>query len=292
MPGQLSGGQRQRVALSRRWHRAIPSSSSTSASNVDAKVPEHPRWGAPAPAGTGLHRNYDTHDQVEAMVLGERVAILREGKVAQFGSPREVSGRPVSRYVADFVGAANGIEGTVAAVASANVVLTTAIGRSRAPRGGWLAVGQLAVAVIRPRKRRWSPVPSAPATAGRRPWSPPFLGPCTEPTSPSVRPSRCGCPQPPACRPTPAPISTCQFLGSTSSSSPPTAGQRRRRSRRRATWSEARHECLWSRPGSSRPSRRPHIGGGGSTVGRRHTEQVGRRRARRARHGPRARPDR
>ena len=47
---------------------------------------------------------YVTHDQVEAMTLGDRIAVMRDGKVEQFGTPEDIYARPASRFVAEFIG--------------------------------------------------------------------------------------------------------------------------------------------------------------------------------------------
>ena len=60
----------------------------------------------------GITAVYVTHDQSEAMVLGDRIVVMRHGAIAQIGTPREIYFEPVSRFVAEFVGAANIVEGT------------------------------------------------------------------------------------------------------------------------------------------------------------------------------------
>jgi putative spermidine/putrescine transport system ATP-binding protein len=55
---------------------------------------------------------YVTHDQAEAMELGDRIVVMRQGAIAQIGAPREIYFEPANRFVAEFVGAANIIEGT------------------------------------------------------------------------------------------------------------------------------------------------------------------------------------
>ena len=105
-PGQLSGGQRQRVALGRAMiqePRAFlmdePLSNLDAALRVQmrAELMEfHQRVG-----GTVL---YVTHDQVEAMTMGNRVAVMNKGRFEQVGTPEEVYSRPVNEYVATFLG--------------------------------------------------------------------------------------------------------------------------------------------------------------------------------------------
>ncbi|MBI2895752.1 MAG: sn-glycerol-3-phosphate ABC transporter ATP-binding protein UgpC [Deltaproteobacteria bacterium] len=105
-PGQLSGGQRQRVALGRAIVREPQAFLfDEPLSNLDAKLRAQTR----AELGR-LHRRlgatmlYVTHDQEEAMTLGDRIAVLRDGKLLQCAAPMEVYGRPASGFVAGFVG--------------------------------------------------------------------------------------------------------------------------------------------------------------------------------------------
>jgi multiple sugar transport system ATP-binding protein len=105
-PRQLSGGQRQRVAMGRALVRE-PSVFllDEPLSNLDAKL----RVSVRAELGELQRRMqttmlYVTHDQVEAMTLGQRVAVLDRGHLEQVGTPREVYERPVSAFVASFLG--------------------------------------------------------------------------------------------------------------------------------------------------------------------------------------------
>jgi multiple sugar transport system ATP-binding protein len=105
-PGQLSGGQRQRVALARAMVRQ-PSLflMDEPLSNLDAQLRVHMRDEL-----TDLHRRlgatfiYVTHDQIEAMTMSSRIAMLDGGRLAQIGSPAELYERPASLVVARFIG--------------------------------------------------------------------------------------------------------------------------------------------------------------------------------------------
>ncbi|HEU5477526.1 MAG TPA: ATP-binding cassette domain-containing protein [Gaiellaceae bacterium] len=105
-PGQLSGGQRQRVAMGR----AIVRQPSVylmdePLSNLDAKLRVQMRADIAAlQARLGTTTVYVTHDQAEAMTLGHRVAVLRDGFLQQFDTPRELYDRPANTFVAAFVG--------------------------------------------------------------------------------------------------------------------------------------------------------------------------------------------
>jgi len=108
-PFQLSGGERQRVALARALVREPDVFLlDEPLSNLDAQLRAHMRAELKRLqrrlATTAL---YVTHDQVEALTLGDRVAVLREGALQQVGTPDEVYRRPANRFVARFMGAAD-----------------------------------------------------------------------------------------------------------------------------------------------------------------------------------------
>lgn len=105
-PGQLSGGERQRVALGRAMTRRPQAFLlDEPLSNLDAQLRVQMRSEL-----TRIHREmatttvYVTHDQEEAMVLGDRVAVLRAGKLQQFDRPNEIYRRPANLFVAGFIG--------------------------------------------------------------------------------------------------------------------------------------------------------------------------------------------
>jgi iron(III) transport system ATP-binding protein len=66
---------------------------------------------------------YVTHDQSEALALSHRIGVMKEGRLVQVGTPREIYGRPANPFVADFVGTTNFIRGTVAAVQAGSPLL-------------------------------------------------------------------------------------------------------------------------------------------------------------------------
>ncbi len=105
-PAQLSGGQRQRVALARAIVREPKAFlMDEPLSNLDARLRVEMRAEL-----IELHRRtgttvlYVTHDQVEAMTMGDRIAILNEGVLQQVGTPKDVYGRPANVFVAGFIG--------------------------------------------------------------------------------------------------------------------------------------------------------------------------------------------
>ena len=105
-PGQLSGGQRQRVAMGRALVREpAVFLLDEPLSNLDAKLRVQMRAELKK-----LHQRlaittiYVTHDQVEAMTLGEQIAVLAEGRLQQVGSPQDIYDRPTNVFVAGFIG--------------------------------------------------------------------------------------------------------------------------------------------------------------------------------------------
>lgn len=105
-PGELSGGERQRVALARAIVREPKAFlMDEPLSNLDAELRTHARREIRAlQRRLGTTMIYVTHDQVEAMTLGDRVAVLREGKVVQVDTPMGLYDRPANSFVARFVG--------------------------------------------------------------------------------------------------------------------------------------------------------------------------------------------
>ena len=105
-PAQLSGGQRQRVAMGRaivREPRAFLMDEPLS--NLDAKLRVQMRGEISSlQARLGVTSVYVTHDQVEAMTMGHRVAVLHEGHLMQCAAPRELYDRPANTFVAGFIG--------------------------------------------------------------------------------------------------------------------------------------------------------------------------------------------
>jgi multiple sugar transport system ATP-binding protein len=106
-PANLSGGQRQRVAMGRAIVRKpVAFLLDEPLSNLDARLREQMRTEvARLQKRLGTTTIFVTHDQAEAMTLGDRVAVLRAGRVEQLGAPRELYDTPANLFVATFVGA-------------------------------------------------------------------------------------------------------------------------------------------------------------------------------------------
>jgi putative spermidine/putrescine transport system ATP-binding protein len=116
-PGQLSGGQQQRVAIARAVVLRPPLVlMDEPLSNLDAKLRLEMRTEIKRlHQELGLTTIYVTHDQEEALSLADRLVLMKDGQVQQVGTPEELYARPVSPFVADFMGFRNRISGESAA---------------------------------------------------------------------------------------------------------------------------------------------------------------------------------
>jgi putative spermidine/putrescine transport system ATP-binding protein len=153
---QLSGGQRQRVALARavaiRPGILLLDEPLTA---LDAALRDRLRGELNRLLrALGITTIYVTHDQSEAMELGDRIVVMQKGAIAQIGTPREIYFQPKNRFVAEFIGAANIIE---APVENGHLVLPG----GRQPIGG-AASFNAAIAMIRPETIRVMEVAAAP----------------------------------------------------------------------------------------------------------------------------------
>ena len=114
-PAQLSGGQQQRVALAR----ALVTNPKVllldePLSNLDAKLREKMRFEIKSLVRRmGITSVYVTHDQAEAMVISDRIAVMDSGNLVQIGTAQEIYKKPANRFVADFIGTMNFMSGEV-----------------------------------------------------------------------------------------------------------------------------------------------------------------------------------
>jgi spermidine/putrescine ABC transporter ATP-binding subunit len=153
-PGQLSGGQQQRVALAR----ALVLNPQIllldePLSNLDAKIRVQVRAEIrKLQKELGITTIYVTHDQEEALTLSDRIAVFNQGKLSQVGPPKALYERPTTRFVADFIGINNLIDGTVRSVEGpgGSLRVETALGDISAIRNEPLAAGDRCVVCIRP----------------------------------------------------------------------------------------------------------------------------------------------
>jgi ABC-type Fe3+/spermidine/putrescine transport system ATPase subunit len=157
----LSGGERQRVALARALAprpRLLLLDEPLSA--LDARLRRTLRQEIQSvQRELQVTTVYVTHDQEEALAISDRIAVMREGRIEQIGSPEEVYRRPASLFVAGFIGQANLVPGTVLAVRDGLAVLDTLLGKLSAPAatppgGRPPARGQRRVLFFRPEAAR------------------------------------------------------------------------------------------------------------------------------------------
>jgi ABC-type Fe3+/spermidine/putrescine transport system ATPase subunit len=176
-PHQLSGGQQQRVAVARSL--AIRPSvllMDEPLSNLDAKTRIQLRTQLrEIQRDTGTTMVYVTHDQEEALALGDRIAVMRDGSLEQLGTGREVYLSPSSGYVAEFIGITNWLEGEVVsgaqgswdvAVAGATLTAKPASPSSPVPRGSLVDVSVRPEDVMLVEERAGRPGPAEHALRG------------------------------------------------------------------------------------------------------------------------------
>jgi iron(III) transport system ATP-binding protein len=163
-PNRLSGGQQQRVALARAL--VIDPAClllDEPLSNLDAKLRLEMRVEIRRLVKRlGITTIYVTHDQKEALSMADRCAVLRQGRVEQVGSPRDLYERPANRFVADFIGGANLVPGKVRAVTTLFATVATAFGEwtARDLRGAFHP-GEAVTLAIRPEALRLRAAPGA-----------------------------------------------------------------------------------------------------------------------------------
>jgi putative spermidine/putrescine transport system ATP-binding protein len=155
-PRQLSGGQQQRTALARAlvFNPTVLLLDEPLA-NLDAKLREEMRFYIRnLQQEFGITTVYVTHDQAEALVLADRVAVMRGGVLQQVDVPEEIYLRPKNAWIANFVGIANLIEGTVVDQADGIHVIKTHLGSLRGIADQTLLPGTRVKVNVRPESLR------------------------------------------------------------------------------------------------------------------------------------------
>ncbi|MCP4184944.1 MAG: ABC transporter ATP-binding protein [Hyphomicrobiales bacterium] len=153
---EMSGGQQQRVALARALiNRPTVLLLDEPLAALDRKLRRDMQIELQTlQREVGITFILVTHDQEEALSMSDQICIMREGRVEQLGSPRELYDLPVNRYVADFVGKTNFIAGTVSQVSGGTITLETEKGMSfsgrHSPETKMLSPGDNACVAIRP----------------------------------------------------------------------------------------------------------------------------------------------
>ncbi|MCC7272066.1 MAG: ABC transporter ATP-binding protein [Alphaproteobacteria bacterium] len=156
LPRQLSGGQQQRVALARALvftpHLLLLDEP---LSALDKKLRAELQLELKAlHERVGLTFLYVTHDQDEALSMSNRIAILRDGRLVQFGGPRELYERPATRFVADFLGKSNFLPGIAAGRGGGEIAYScgTLALRQAADGDADVAAGSPILVALRPEK--------------------------------------------------------------------------------------------------------------------------------------------
>ncbi|SFB03542.1 ABC transporter ATP-binding protein [Clostridium frigidicarnis] len=151
-PNQLSGGQQQRVALAR----ALVMEPGVllfdePLSNLDAKLRVYMRTEIrKIQKKVGITAIYVTHDQSEAMSLSDRIIIMNKGIVEQVGTPKEIYYTPATQFVADFIGTANFINGTIKEINDGKAVIDATGTILTVKYSGSKSVGDECKIVLRP----------------------------------------------------------------------------------------------------------------------------------------------
>ncbi|MBU8829675.1 ABC transporter ATP-binding protein [Mycolicibacterium goodii] len=149
---KLSGGQQQRLALARAMvvEPALLLLDEP-LSNLDAKLRESLRFELKRlQRELGITSIYVTHDQIEALSLSSSIAVMRAGEVVQLGKPRDIYENPQSKFVAEFIGTSNFIDGTVKTRDGDRHVVETRDGRLTLDAAAHVPPGTEVVVSIRP----------------------------------------------------------------------------------------------------------------------------------------------
>jgi len=164
---KLSGGQQQRLALARALVTEPPLLLlDEPLSNLDAKLRESLRLELKRLQNEiGITSIYVTHDQVEALALSSRIAVMSKGRVAQIGTPQEIYAKPETKFVAEFIGNSNFLEGSVTKTAAGSSLIATSYGDLTVVTDKALRVGDRYVLGVRPESIEVLSADSAPASS-------------------------------------------------------------------------------------------------------------------------------
>lgn len=149
-PQELSGGQQQRVALARALVvRPACLLLDEPLSNLDTNLRQDMRREIQRICRqAGITTVYVTHDQKEALSTADRIAVMKDGQLAQVGTPQELYRTPVSAFVAEFIGPTNLIEGEVVEASGGVMRVSTALGQVVAAAGPVVGAASAAEALV------------------------------------------------------------------------------------------------------------------------------------------------
>ncbi|WP_032121432.1 ABC transporter ATP-binding protein [Clostridium amazonitimonense] len=154
MPSQLSGGQKQRVAIAR----AIINNPKVLLLDeplgaLDLKLRKQMQLELKhLQRELGITFIYVTHDQEEALTMSDRIAVMNEGNIEQIASPEEIYERPTTKFVADFIGETNLIEGKVSSIEKEDVLLEVEEGEKIRVENSDFSIGELVCIAVRPER--------------------------------------------------------------------------------------------------------------------------------------------
>jgi len=158
-PSQLSGGQKQRIALAR----ALVIEPDVLLLDepfgaLDRQLREQMQFELKSlQQSVGITTVFVTHDQEEALLLSNRIAVMNLGRIEQIGTPSEIYETPATTFVAQFIGKSNFMKGSVTEVGPRGTSIETPDGPMIAPTSNNLRVGQMVECMVRPEKIRIVP---------------------------------------------------------------------------------------------------------------------------------------
>ena len=160
MPSQMSGGQKQRVAIARALvNRPKVLLLDEPLGALDLKLRKQMQGELKAlQRQLGITFIYVTHDQEEALTMSDRIAVMNRGRLEQVGTPEEVYNHPETKFVADFIGESNIIEGYVEDMTEDSIEVTMESGKAVIPETGY-RMEEMVYLCIRPENLKISTEP-------------------------------------------------------------------------------------------------------------------------------------
>ena len=160
MPSQMSGGQKQRVAIARALvNRPKVLLLDEPLGALDLKLRKQMQGELKAlQRRLGITFIYVTHDQEEALTMSDRIAVMNRGRLEQVGTPEEVYNHPETKFVADFIGESNIIEGYVENMTEDSIEVTMESGKAVIPETGY-RMEEMVYLCIRPENLKISTEP-------------------------------------------------------------------------------------------------------------------------------------